>query len=64
VVEAADGVEILAGPEVGNAGRLAAGAVASDPVQWLVGAAEAGTLGTVRVEHPKADDMRVEVITP
>jgi hypothetical protein len=62
--EAGPGVEVLAGPPVGNAGRLAAGAVAAEPVRWLVAGPAAGALGTVRVEHPKADDVRTEVTTP
>ena len=58
------GVEVLAGPAVGDAGRLEAGAVAAQPVRWLVHVTAAGPLGTVVVAHPKADDARAEVKTP
>ncbi len=60
----AAGAEILAGPEVANAGRLEAGGVAAEPARWLVRLEKPGTLGTLRVEHPKTDDHVVEVKTP
>ena len=62
--EAAPGVEVLAGPAVANAGRLEAGGVAAAPASWLVQRSDAGALGTLRVEHPKADPKSVKVVTP
>jgi len=60
-------VGLLAGRAEQSVDRLAAGAASDPPLQWLVRAPRApgsALLGTLRLRHPKADPVDVEVTMP